>query len=172
VLAVVDTMVICVRLSTLTIVVTPPNSPTPAVFINLIPATKPAVDAIPETCVVRLVDAIVPVKVPTVKAVIVILVGLSMLVMVVAPPKTPTPPVFVNVIPGANPTVDVIPTICVVRSVDAIVPLRAAIETPVFSLMFGLGFCPQPNAIYEAYAGASPIRYLATMFLPLLVIII
>ena len=38
--------------------------------------------------------------------------------------------------------------------------------------ILGLGFDPQPTAIYEANAGAVPSRYLATISLPLLVIII
>jgi hypothetical protein len=76
----------------------------------------------------------------------VILVGLSMLVIVVIPPKAPVPIVFVTLIPTTKPTVEESPVIGVVFAVDKIVPVIVPVDTPVFSLMFGRGFGPQPKA--------------------------
>lgn len=103
-----------------------------------------------------------------------------MLVIVVEAPKAPTPvPVFVRVIPTTSPAVDGIPVIGVINSpstagapVDNIVPDMVPVDTPDFEVIFGRGVGPQPRAMYEAYAGASPMRYFAIMFLPVLVIIL
>jgi hypothetical protein len=86
---------------------------------------------------------------PVVLAVVevtVILVGLSMLVIVVTPPKAPDPDVFVTLIPTTKPTVEESPVIGVVLAVDRIVPVIVPVDTPVFSLMLGRGFGPQPKA--------------------------
>jgi hypothetical protein len=76
-----------------------------------------------------------------------------MLVIVVDVPKAPTPLVLVIIIPTTNPTVDDKPVIGVINlpstagaPVDRIVPVMVPVDTPVFSLMFGRGFDPQPKA--------------------------
>ena len=102
-----------------------------------------------------------------------------MLVIVVPAPKAPVPEVFVTVIPTNKPAVDEIPVMGVMNfpstsgaPVERIVPEVVAVETKDLLVIFGLGFCPHPRAIKDAYAGASPMRYFAIMFLPILVIIL
>ena len=128
-------------------------------------------DAADKTCATIPVLKVMAPIVFVVVDVTVIFVGPSILVIVVMPPKTPVPAVFVTLIPTTNPTVDERPVTCVAKVVDKISPDNVAVDTPDFVVMFGLGAGPHPTATYEAYAGVSPMRYFAIMPFPILVII-